>query len=477
MLQPRRHPRRGLTDHLLLGLLVAATAWLLLTFARGPGELAAIWVGNGIVAGWLLNRPTAAWPGYLAVAYLAELPVRVLTGDGVPYALSIASCNVLEALAVAAVIRRGVPDIRAPAHWMRFGGVATAATLMACAAVGLPAAAISWGLNDQAFLPAAARWYTAHVLGMVVVGSMTLVMQREGLGLFHAPDRGWGLAGVTALVAAIAAAVFLLPYPLLFMAYPALLLAAVRHHFAGACLGILALALVAGTATSMDLGPLAPLAVSARIMLLQAYIAGGCLLTIPVCLATAERRRLLRGLHESRRELERLSRVDALTSLPNRRQLDERLALALGRLQRHRIPFALLCLDIDRFKGINDFHGHVAGDVVLKAFGARLLECVRETDLVVRMGGDEFVILLDDAPPGAAERVATKVVNAMAAPVEAGASLIDVSTSIGVAQAIPGDDAVTLAAAADAALYAAKNSGRNRFHVAARPERSGAQCQ
>ena len=445
---------------------MAAAAWLLLTFARGPGELAAIWVGNGIVAGWLLNRPTAAWPGYLAVALLAELPARMLAGDAAPYAISIATCNVVEALAVAAAIRHRVPNIRAPSHWMQLGGVASGATLLACAVVGLLAAGVAWGLNDQLFLPALGRWYAVHVLGMVVVGSMTLVVQREGLGLFHAPDRGWSLLAVTALVAAVTLAAFLLPWPLMFTAYPALLLAAVRHRFAGACLGIVALALVAGTATSMDLGPLAPLGDSARIALLQIYIAGGCLLTIPICLALAERSRLVKRLHESRQELERLARVDALTDLPNRRQLDERVALALRRFQRHRTPIALLCLDIDRFKRINDAHGHAAGDAVLQAFAGRLLECVRETDLVARAGGDEFVILLDDAPAGAAERVAGKVIEAMSTPVDVRGSMIDVGTSIGIAYAVPGDDAAALVAAADEALYAAKNGGRNRYRVA-----------
>ena len=79
------------------------------------------------------------------------------------------------------------------------------------------------------------------------------------------------------------------------------------------------------------------------------------------------------------------------TAAAGRRQLDERLALALKRLARSGAPVALLCLDIDHFKTINDTHGHAAGDAVLQAFAARLADSVRETDLVARFGGDEFV--------------------------------------------------------------------------------------
>ena len=172
------------------------------------------------------------------------------------------------------------------------------------------------------------------------------------------------------------------------------------------------------------------------------------------------------ALAESLRELEWLSRVDPLTDLPNRRQFEERLALALKRLNRGNAQVALLCLDIDRFKGINDTHGHAAGDAVLHAFGQRLAGCVRETDLVARLGGDEFVILLEDVPPRGAEEVARKVVASMAAPIAAGPLQIGVSTSIGVACTHAPIDAATLVAQADAALYAAKSAGRNCYHIA-----------
>lgn len=586
-------PRTYWFDRSVLALLIATTAWLSLTLARGPGELSAIWVGNGILAGWLLCRRTATWPGYLAIAFAAELPARLLAGDAFGYAIVIAACNLLEVLIVAGCVRRLVPDIRDPKEWMRLGGIATAATLVACAVAGLPAAAVAHAINGQAFLPAFAGWYAAHVVGMVVLATTTLVVQREGLGLFVATGRRWDLAATMALLVAVAVAVFASGYPLLFLSYPALLLAALRHQFAGVALGVIALALVAAIATTLGYGPLwrDDIGNQARIALIQIYLAGGCIMTLPVCLSMADRKRLAvrlaeserryrmladhshdvitriaadgrllyispaatemfgwpadrmpgsrwdilhpddreaqrramaevlahggsrtevyrvrhadghyiwieavsrripaadgagppelmlaarnisrrvaaeQALAESRRELERLSREDALTGLANRRQFDERLVLALQRLKRHGAPLALLSMDLDHFKQVNDGYGHAAGDAVLRAFAQRLREAVRETDLVARFGGDEFAILLEDAAPGTGERVAANLQEAMRAPVDADGTPLVIGTSIGITYAREPMEPAALLAQVDAALYAAKHAGRSRFHV------------
>lgn len=471
MMSRLRFPRTYWADRALLALLVAATAWLSLTLARGPGELAAIWVGNGILTGWLLSRRSAAWPGYIAVAFAAELPARMLAGDELGYAFAIALCNLVEAVGVALVVRRRVPDVRNPKAWLALGGIATGATLVACAVAGALAAMVSHYLHGQPFAEGWGRWFAAHVVGMVILATTTLVMQRKGpgLGLFTDPGRSGILAIDMALVVVAGVAVFTTPYPLLFLSYPPLLLVAVRHRFVGVALGVIALGLIGATATSLGYGPLVAqgLGREGRIVMLQLYLGGACLMTIPMCLAVIERRRLAARLEDSRLELERLSRVDALTGLANRRQFDERLDLALKRLQRHRVPLALMCLDVDHFKTINDTWGHAAGDVVLKAVASRLRASVRETDLVARQGGDEFAILIEDAAPGSAEAVAGKVIEAAREPVVANGRAIPISTSIGIAYAHGAVEAGALLEQADAALYAAKKAGRGRYHVAA----------
>lgn len=172
------------------------------------------------------------------------------------------------------------------------------------------------------------------------------------------------------------------------------------------------------------------------------------------------------ALKQAEMELGRQASVDSLSGLANRRKFDEHLALALARSQRHLLPVALLYLDIDHFKAVNDTHGHAVGDAVIREFARRLVAQVRNVDLPARFGGDEFVVLLDE-PASAAEveMVARKLLTAMAAPFACDGLELAVGTSIGAAffRSTPTPEA--LLAQADAALYAAKAAGRNTFRL------------
>jgi len=174
-------------------------------------------------------------------------------------------------------------------------------------------------------------------------------------------------------------------------------------------------------------------------------------------------------LKQKQMQLDTLAREDALTGLPNRRSFEERVREALARTRRSGIPICLMFLDIDYFKSINDSLGHAAGDAVLKEFGRRLQQCVRETDMAARYAGDEFVILLEGVG-GAheAQRVADKVLAAMRPAFVLSTRSMQVTTSIGIAISEEEDeDFASLMATADSALYAAKKDGRNRFMMAA----------
>ena len=172
------------------------------------------------------------------------------------------------------------------------------------------------------------------------------------------------------------------------------------------------------------------------------------------------------ALAESRKELERMARVDALTDLANRRQFEERLELALLRQRRQGMGLALMYLDVDHFKHINDTWGHAAGDIVLRAFAGRLTHCVRATDLVARLGGDEFVVLIEDASlPDDAETIARKLLTEMRHGIDIDGTALMASTSIGIAYAEAPTQAATLLATADAALYEAKQAGRNTWRI------------
>ncbi|UGQ45548.1 sensor domain-containing protein [Massilia endophytica] len=160
-----------------------------------------------------------------------------------------------------------------------------------------------------------------------------------------------------------------------------------------------------------------------------------------------------------------LAEHDFLTDLPNRVLLLDRLSLALTAARRNSTMLAILFLDLDRFKEINDTLGHQVGDLLLKEVAARLLKCVRKVDTVSRQGGDEFVIILADIGGiDHAAHVAETVRHAITQPYHLGEHELNISTSIGVAiYPSDGDDIDTLIKNADTAMYHAKQGGRNNF--------------
>ncbi|MGY4830692.1 diguanylate cyclase domain-containing protein [Sphaerotilaceae bacterium SBD11-9] len=168
-------------------------------------------------------------------------------------------------------------------------------------------------------------------------------------------------------------------------------------------------------------------------------------------------------------QLLRMARTDTLTGLPNRLRFNEKLSEALARSRRQQQPLALLFLDIDKFKLINDTLGHAGGDSVLKLFAQRVSACVRETDTVARLAGDEFVVILEELhTPAEPQFIARKIIAAINRSFELPEGLWDVSTSIGIAYHPDGHvPPASLLAAADRALYEAKASGRNTFRLAA----------
>jgi two-component system cell cycle response regulator len=167
--------------------------------------------------------------------------------------------------------------------------------------------------------------------------------------------------------------------------------------------------------------------------------------------------------------LEQLAFTDALSSLPNRRFLDRQLEALISASRRHGRPLAVAIVDIDRFKPVNDTHGHAAGDAVIAGIGRRLRDNLRAEDHVGRFGGEEFLVLLPDTDAEAAAAAAEHLLHAVAAePFETPAGPLPVTVSIGLA-AWDDDAAHELVARADDALYAAKEAGRNRVAGADAP--------
>ncbi|HPU53600.1 MAG TPA: diguanylate cyclase [Burkholderiaceae bacterium] len=171
-----------------------------------------------------------------------------------------------------------------------------------------------------------------------------------------------------------------------------------------------------------------------------------------------------RALEEQNRALEALSVTDGLTGLYNRKKLDSILVEQFALYERHRRPFALLMLDIDHFKALNDKHGHLGGDQMLATVAGILRRCVRSVDQVARYGGEEFAIVLVEATLDGALDTAERIrASVAAAKVMFNDQPVTATISVGVARCSDTDEGPqSVIARADAALYEAKHAGRNR---------------
>ncbi|NGY06842.1 MHYT domain-containing protein [Solimonas terrae] len=176
-------------------------------------------------------------------------------------------------------------------------------------------------------------------------------------------------------------------------------------------------------------------------------------------------KKLATALQATNEQLSTLALYDSLTGLPNRMLLDDRMGEAASRAERSKAHFALLFVDLDRFKPVNDSFGHRIGDLLLKSVAERLIGCVRASDTVARTGGDEFVVVLSGiGDPKDAAMVSSKILDELSRPFFIEDCELDISGSIGIS-IYPNDgrDINTLKINADLAMYQAKRSGRNNY--------------
>ncbi|MFA6972663.1 MAG: diguanylate cyclase [Gallionella sp.] len=191
-----------------------------------------------------------------------------------------------------------------------------------------------------------------------------------------------------------------------------------------------------------------------------------------------EVRLLYTQLEASNKTLESLALHDALTGLANRRLLMDRLSLSIVQARRRHGMMAVMYLDLDGFKQINDTLGHPAGDTLLSMVAARIVAAVRQEDTVARLGGDEFVIALWELSHGDdVAKLASKIIQSVSQPYSIQEHSVHITASIGVSvYPAHGDKAETLMKSADMALYDAKHAGKNNFHIATCTAPQAATC-
>ncbi len=203
------------------------------------------------------------------------------------------------------------------------------------------------------------------------------------------------------------------------------------------------------------------------VMVLALLLSATLLVLVWVMVLSRRLRRQAEVIGESEERFRHMAQHDYLTGLPTRLLLRDRLDQAINQAKRSHTGLALLMLDLDRFKQINDKLGHPAGDEALKVSAQRLSEAIRRTDTVARISGDEFIVLITNlAEKSEAELVAAKIVAAMSAPFLFGDKEVPLSASVGVCTAFDGElNADTLLKSVDAALYGAKARGRNCYEL------------
>lgn len=459
--------RRALREHPLAGPVVVfvATAAVYLGLARAGQQLAdpesgiaSFWPPNGFVLGVLVLGAGRRWRlATLAAVIPGELAADWLNGQPMTAALGWASANTLEVL-VAALILVRIAGSRPRGDRLRdYVGLAAASS--AGPALGaLLGGAISWLEFGGSYGHAWLAWWGGDAAGIVLVTPLVLSL---ALPVSHLSwsQRALGLANGLGVVAIAAAVYGLQTAPLQFIVLPPLIVLAVGFGLRATAVTSVSFSIAATVLTGRGRGPLAAIRNhETRVLILEAFIATTAFVGYLICAAISERR-----VAEER--LEELATHDALTGLANRRLFNEELERAAARVGRSAEQRAVIYLDLDDFKSLNDELGHAAGDAVLVATGARLASSLRRGDLGARLGGDEFAVLLDPVDSyAAAEDAARRLKELLSQPVLWNDRPLDVRVSGGVA--LLGDDADATLRDADRWLYAEKAARKSRLVVA-----------
>ena len=444
----------------LLGLtaVYAVAGKLGLTLAIVHASATAVWPPTGIALAALLILGRSAWPAI----YLGAFLVNVSTAGNAISSAGIALGNTLEAVAGAYLVTRwanGRHLCERPRDLVRFALLAAGASTAVAATVGVTTLAAAGFARWEAYTPIWFTWWMGDAAGALIVTPVLLLWANNPSVHWERRD---GLEAAALLVCLIVTGELVFGGviggrwghdPLEFVCLPLLLWAAFRFGAREAATAVLLLAAVAIHGTVHGTGPFARSSANRSLLLLQAFMAVTSLMTLTVAAVVSRRRRAenwLRGLSTS----------DPLTGLGNYRQLMEVLEREVARSGRTGRPFALVLLDLDGLKKINDRHGHLVGSQALCRVADVLRATCRAVDTAARFGGDEFAVALPEADADAARGFTERIT----ATLHEGSDAPPITVSVGVAL-FPRDGSTieALFQAADRQLYVDKaRRGRAR---------------
>jgi diguanylate cyclase (GGDEF)-like protein len=457
MIQSRLLRRLGLLAALTAAYVIAGKLGLQVAYLHPSAT--PVWPPSGIALAALLLAGYDVWPAILVGAFL----VNITTAGSVATSAAIAAGNTLEALLGAYLVNRfgrGVRACERARDAFKLAALAGLGSTLVSATAGVVALSLGGFARWADFGFIWGTWWLGDAVSDVIVAPVVLLWATH-------PRLRWTRrqvlegASLVACLVIVGIAVFDggVPwrdkhYPFEFLCMPVLLWAAFRFEQRGAATAVLLLASVAIWGTLRGYGPFARPAFNESLLLLQAFLGVSGIMTLVLAAAVAERT-------EAVDRLRRLAVSDPLTGLANYRQLTHALDVEIRRSSRTERPFAVVLMDLDGLKGINDRHGHLIGSLALRRVAETLLGSCRGIDTAARFGGDEFALVLPETGDEAAWHVARRVAERVARDGEQP----PLSVSVGVA--VHPRDGATLEAllnAADRSLY--ENKARRRHRTA-----------
>ena len=447
---------------LLLSLAYLISAKLGLSLATVANNVTLVWPPTGLALFALLVFGVRLWPWVFVGAFITNYT----TGLSVAPAAAIAAGNALEALAGFYLLRAVHFDIalNRVRDVVYLVTLAAGLSTMVSASVGATALALSGTIPWTSFSLVWLNWWMGDAMGNLVFASFLLAWSQKTCFTLR-PAK---IVEVMLLILGLISVAHLAlsghlahsgkPLPLAFVTFPLLIWAALRFEMRGATGATLIVGAVSLFNIIQGDSLFGSAGVFESMLLLWLYI-NVCAITGMALAASVSERR-----HAENR-LRHLAQHDALTGLPSRAVLGDRIEQAILSADRHHHQVAVLFVDVDRFKVINDTLGHSAGDDFVIQVAERLRKSVRAKDTVTRQGGDEFVIVLDDVNQiEAATKVANTVLEAMRNCFIVRDTPLHMSASIGISlYPADGGNAETLLKHADVAMYRAKDMGRNNY--------------